>query len=453
MAQKYVTLEEAADRLGMSAERLSELREQGKTHGYRDGTSWKFKAEEIDRLEAEDIAKSEPATEDVDLDLGTESSGGSDSLLLSEVELGDSDASSTSKIIGGSDQQGEAAGGEGSDLELAADSGLDLELPSSSINLDIDSSGSDVQLASPSSDLLSGDEGGSEVLASGPGSQFENLDELDIDLEVESSRIMSGDDVFDAPAPGGPAASAGSELSLDTPDEPTEVAPTGGSEIDLTADDDLVLGEGSGSDITLSSADSGISLLGASDSGLSLDDPDLDLGGSEVESLKLSIDEDVSAEPEAPAPELESGEDFLLTPMAEAPDEESDDSGSQVIALDSEADLDENAVTQLGSMPAVIAAAVEESSAPAMLEEDLSGIEEAVVVPVMAEAPMTMAPAAAAEPAYSGLVIASLMGTVSVLGIVMMMMFDLVRNMWSWNESYTLKSGLMDSILSFLGYK
>ena len=451
MAQKYVTLEEAADRLGVSVERLSELREQGKTHGYRDGSSWKFKAEEIDRLEADDITKSEAAAEDLDLDLGTESSGGSDSLLLSEIELGDSDATSTSKIIGGSDQ-GEAAGGEGSDLELAADSGLDLELPSSSINLDLDSSGSDVQLASPSSDLLSGDEGGSEVLASGPGSQFEDLDELEIDLEVESSRIMSGDDVFDAPAPGGPAAAAGSELSLDTPDEPTEVVPTSGSEIDLAADDDLVLGEGSGSDITLSSADSGISLLGASDSGLSLDDPDLDLGGSEVESLKLSLD-DVSVEPEAPAAELESGEDFLLTPMAEAPDEESDDSGSQVIALDSEADLDENAVTQLGSMPAAIAAAVEESSAPVMLEEDLGEIEEAGVVPAaMAEAPMTMAPATAAEPAYSGLVIASLMGTVSVLGIVMMMMFDLVRNMWSWNESYTLKSGLMESILGFLGF-
>ena len=52
---------------------------------------------------------------------------------------------------------------------------------------------------------------------------------------------------------------------------------TGGSEIELVGEEDggeLVLGEGSGSDITLSGEDSGISLLGPSDSWLSLDDPD-----------------------------------------------------------------------------------------------------------------------------------------------------------------------------------
>ena len=430
MAQKYVPLEEAADILGISTERLTELRQEGKAHGYRDGASWKFKTEEIDRLRSEGVVQHTPASDELDLDSTDEPLGGSDSLLLSEVELGDSDTGSASTIIGGSKEKSTA----GSDLELSTESGLDLDL-----------GGSDVHLASPSSDL---------VLDGGPppesGSQFENLEELEIDLEGESSRILSDNE---ATSPGGAMSPASSELSLDSPlISETEAS----SEIELAGEDDLVLGEGSGSDITLSSGDSGISLLGPSDSGLSLDDPELDLGGSEVESLQLGGDEaPVSKQgtdkPEAAA--LESGDDFLLTPMEETTDEESDDSGSQVIALDSEAELDENAVTQLGTLPAVAAVETEEPVAAVMLEEDLGEIEQADAVPALAGAPATAAPAMAVETTFSAPVLSGLIGAVLMLTLVMMMMFDLVRNMWSWSQPYTLNSGLMDWLLDLFGIR
>ena len=41
MARKFITLEEAAQMLGVSPETLTEMRDRQKVHGYRDGASWK----------------------------------------------------------------------------------------------------------------------------------------------------------------------------------------------------------------------------------------------------------------------------------------------------------------------------------------------------------------------------------------------------------------------------
>ena len=46
MAGKFIELKEAAEQLGMSPEKLQDMREAGEIHGYKDGASWKFK---IDR--------------------------------------------------------------------------------------------------------------------------------------------------------------------------------------------------------------------------------------------------------------------------------------------------------------------------------------------------------------------------------------------------------------------
>ena len=47
MAQRFLSLDEAADQLGIAKERLLALRERNKVTGYKDGTSWKFRSEEI----------------------------------------------------------------------------------------------------------------------------------------------------------------------------------------------------------------------------------------------------------------------------------------------------------------------------------------------------------------------------------------------------------------------
>ena len=46
----YLSLEEAAAKLGIPTERLVELRSQGEVRGFRDGSSWKFPDTEIERL-------------------------------------------------------------------------------------------------------------------------------------------------------------------------------------------------------------------------------------------------------------------------------------------------------------------------------------------------------------------------------------------------------------------
>ena len=53
----YLSLEEAAQKLGISAEQLVDLRSQGKVRGFRDGASWKFPDDAIEQL-AEEIGDS-----------------------------------------------------------------------------------------------------------------------------------------------------------------------------------------------------------------------------------------------------------------------------------------------------------------------------------------------------------------------------------------------------------
>ena len=50
MAKKYLTLEEAAERLGLSTDHLMRLREQGDIRGFADRGSWKFNEEEIEEF-------------------------------------------------------------------------------------------------------------------------------------------------------------------------------------------------------------------------------------------------------------------------------------------------------------------------------------------------------------------------------------------------------------------
>ena len=152
MAQKFTSLEDAANQLGISKDRLNQLREAGKVRAYRDGASWKFRSDDIEKLATDghpanrsrlerpgarrrptscrassgldlDMADEAPAgpasdinLEEVDeptvagvedddsdamaLDLDDDSISLSDSILLSEAELGASPGRPPSTIIG-----------------------------------------------------------------------------------------------------------------------------------------------------------------------------------------------------------------------------------------------------------------------------------------------------------------------------------------------------------------
>jgi hypothetical protein len=184
-------------------------------------------------------------------------------------------------------------------------------------------------------------------------------------------------------------------------------------------DDDLVLGTGS------SLGDSGINLVKANDSGLSLEEP-LALGGE-----GKSSDED-SAEVQ----ELSSDDDFLLTPMLELDDQESDSSGSQVIALDTEEQADDQAPTLLGE------------DIQAMNQLEPAGLAMGAAQPVQQQM-MMMAPAPAAAPARygAGVIVGLVLMTIPVL-LSGMMMFEMARNMWSWDGPTSVNATILDGFLS-----
>jgi excisionase family DNA binding protein len=146
MAGKFLLLEEAALRLGISADEIHRLVEKKKLFPLRDGTTLKFKIDELDRLAAEGVHRDEPVTDTLELDLDdvkSEPAGGSIAMADS-VGLGDlglDDAIAEDKSIFAKDQSGQddlaqtmlgtadAIGGLDA-LELDLDSIVGLSSPS-----------------------------------------------------------------------------------------------------------------------------------------------------------------------------------------------------------------------------------------------------------------------------------------------------------------------------------
>ena len=438
MASKFVNLEEAADRLGLTKDRLNQLRESGQARAFRDGASWKFKEEEIERLAAEGVSDEQ----------GEFGAG-----IIEDLELTPEAAED--------DDQGNLADAEEVDLILDDDDALTLDdngtlEAHSDLNLETDSDLSlddeEIHIGGESN-VLSAASGGSDVLDEGfseADSRFENLEELASDLDLESTEDGSEAEVPEAAGDEDPAERDSEQA------DPTGHTPTGDSSIVLAddEDDEMVLGEGSGSDITLTGEQSGISLTDASDTGISLDKAPLELGGSAAESLDLDADDtftlsglsDLASESG-----VDVGEDIVISPTEGG----SATSDSEVIAFDLEEEVDENSATILGSKPALgsgIDVASEEVS-PTMLEEDVGDVyatDMEVIAPPAAARGMSATASTVHEAPYSVWNIVFLTLCVMFLFLSGIMMFDLMRNMWSWNEPYDLSSSLMDAILSII---
>lgn len=438
MAQKYYNTAETAQVLGKSVDDVRQMMERHELHGYRDGADWKFKVEDIDQL-----AKQMPA-QPAEQDVGD--------VLLSEVELGQSDPGLSGTVIGIS---GIGAIATESDIRLV-DS--DIRLASSDIQLagsDIQLAGSDVQIVgsapAPKSDLRLAD---SDIA----------LGALGADSEIPASKPKARSDV----KPGKFEElnlTLDEDLTLDDSSVAIDAKSGGSSVVDLSGkeleDDDLVLGgssgagSGVGSDVSIG-GDSGISLVDPSDSGLSLETP-INLGPVADESLELGEDDmlgaaDVAGEA-TPRP-FKADDEFQLTPM-EMTDADESESASQVIALDMEAD---EAATMIGAGPGV--------SMASMLEEDLStqpSLGMGAGAPLAPSPAFGVAPAGLAEGApmipsaglaeapYTTWQIVGLSACTVLLMFCGMMMYDLMRNMWSWQGAFTVNSGIMDTILGWIG--
>jgi len=416
MAKKLVDQDEAARMLGVTPEQINTMRDRKELFAYRDGDAWKFKHEDIERVARERQEEGDSGLSDDDAPL--ELNDDLDSILLSEAELGSGDTTS-STIIGKTSDPSTA---EESDIQIAG------RVPAPG--------DSDVG-------LVAGDSGaGSDVKLIVGGS---DIDKPPIPTSKKTPPRTSLSDLDDLPEPSGLGKSLGSSLAGSSgPVKKPDSDNLGGSDLILDdEDDDDVLVLGGGSDITLSSLDSGISLVDPKDSGLSLEEP-VELGGSN-ELLELGEDDVVSLEEAADmdaATQLKADDDFLLTPVQGADGDESD-SGSQVIALDSDDDFG-------GGMFAPV------SPGAGMLEEEMPGQMGAatpfVTGAALATGPSLMSAPTVPEAPYTPLNILALTCCVIFLMFGGIMIYDLSRNIWSWDNPNTVPSALMESIGSSIGW-
>jgi hypothetical protein len=238
------------------------------------------------------------------------------------------------------------------------------------------------------------------------------------------------------------------------------------SELALSDDDEMVLGSAAGSDFALNAgdsginlasptdsglsleADSGISLQTPTDSGLNLEEEPLDMGGSSISSLELPEDESIELDSGAfegePAQNLKKDEDFLLTPSDEMFADESD-SGSQVIALEDSVAFDQDA------------SALDQS--PGALLADTAGLDQqldAIGGGGIAAAPIGVRPGYVGGPPeapYSIWNIAGLLMVMLFLALTGVLMSDMLRNMWAWDDGMDVATSISEGVTKAFGMK
>ncbi|MCA9129748.1 MAG: helix-turn-helix domain-containing protein [Planctomycetales bacterium] len=415
----FVTLEEAAKKLGVSADELVEMRSRGEIFGYRDGASWKFKPEEIERVASERMGGAldeDPAGSSI---LGGGSSVMGDSQLGSDSDdndvalVADPKSGSDVRLVRKSDDL-ELASSEDDDDELALAPDEDDLLPaaSNSLGSDIELAGSDLELGALGSAV------GSDIPISGSDSlDLDGSDPSNVigssDLNLAGSEIIKGDS--------DPGIDSGSLDLL-------------GSDLELSDGSDLVLG--GGSDLALGT-DSGINLMSPADSGISLEDEPLDLAASGISGLDLAAEgSDVES---GSAVDFQQDDEFQLSPSGAL--DTDDDSGSQVIELEDSSEFGDAAV----ALP------------DAGGFDDLSDVDSAGGFDDGGFGEMAPAGAAAVSMAvpevpYKTWEVVLLLGVLLLMSLSGILVSDIVRNLWAWsgNDS-SLTSGFTEMLVSVLG--
>ena len=422
----YVSLDEAAKILGIPSDELVEMRSRGEIFGYRDGSSWKFKTEEIERVQSE-----------LDGDALDEEAGGS-SILVSEKQVGPS-GSKSGPTIGGS---GNSDLTLGSDLNLAGGE----ERTGSDVALVPDpKSGSGVRLVNrkPGSDGVNKEkEGGKKSTSALSDIQLKKEGGSGSEVELGSELNLLGED-------------SGHASSLNVISDKKNAADSDsgnialGSDLELANDDedDLVLGSDSGVGLA---SESGINLMSPSDSGLSLEDEPLDLAGTGISGLDLGAEvkggsgagsaSGISGLGSGALVDFQQGEEFQLTPSSGGI-EVDDDSGSQVIELEDSSEF--GAIPDGGGIGGFDP--IDEQGG---FGGDGFGEEAGLASGAMA-AGMRGVP----ETPYSTPDVLLLMGILLLMGLGGLLVSDLMRNMWAWDNQNDYTSGLTSMLVNAIGGK
>ena len=290
MAGKFLLLDEAAARLGITADEVHRLVEKKRLFPLRDGATLKFKIDEIDRLAADGPVQDELETDTFELDLD-------DVKPVSDEAAGES-ADSAALLASSPQPDSLSLGGSGSLAgELEVDLGLDDAVAHDE--------------PSPAREPPGHDDLAQTML--GTAGTLDGLDALELDLDSViglSSPAVAGPS---APAPQQPSAAGGSPLedsgTLDIDLSSVGVGSQPSNATGSNATGSLVLGSGPlgsgalgsgalgsgalgsgavGSDVDAAGGlsgsliNAGAALSGALDSGLSLEDDDAAISGIDL---------------------------------------------------------------------------------------------------------------------------------------------------------------------------
>lgn len=297
MSKKYLSLEEAAERLGIDKAELNRLREKGEVRAFADRGNWKFKEEDVDNLARNRslIADDESKT------FAMPSGDSSGDLIFSDDELSGTHPTLITK-------GGMADAGSDSDVRLIFDDLPEKGSKSSSLSSATSKSDSHVQLTKKES-----------------GSFTATKSDSDVKL-VKSKPKGTGSD---------------SDVKLVASKSSGETLKTGGSSSHVL-DDGISLAEGSGTPL---GGDSGISLEMPDDSGISLSHESVTLGSGDS-GISLAIDEDEGislaetpilkdVEPKKPAPAKPAPAKSPKTaPIKAVVDDDDDDLTATIPVLD-----------------------------------------------------------------------------------------------------------------------
>ncbi|MDR2704943.1 MAG: helix-turn-helix domain-containing protein [Planctomycetaceae bacterium] len=392
MSSEYYSLEKAAEVLALPTAEVNRLREKNQLRAFRDGSSWKFRKVDVDNYLAESIknrGKSEKSASESDFDLLSMDDEEESPTLLADLPSFDS-------LM----EEGLSIGDEMIDAAPTSKSATPTGKGTSSVK---------------SNDFLADD-----------------------DLMLSSDDLMLSEDSDILP---------NSVLSLSKSSSKASA-----SDIDLAADDDLVLdGNGSSGQLDLA-GDSGLSLLDVADN---IDLQPVEKSGSDVQ-LELDDDDDIlSLVDDDLAVENTSTiaipveDDFQLTPDASLMSTDDSESASQVIALDEESMF----ATPGGSsgfgtdIPFAPATPAAEETTPGVG----FGATPFTASPgeFVARTPETIP--TTTEIQYTSWHIFWIVFATVFLILPGMMIMDLIIHIWSWGEPFVINSSIMDLFVGMFG--
>lgn len=231
------------------------------------------------------------------------------------------------------------------------------------------------------------------------------------------------------------------DLADKTPTIKQEAGDDSDSDFDLNLDDDIGLAQ----DVTPGAGDSGINLARpddsgillkkAADSGIKLRQDDTDSSDSEFD-VSLESDDDIFGSDETPGFKA-SDTAPRMSAVEEDSSDEISDSDFELAIDDVELDDDEES----GSEVVAVSEDDEEDSSDDFDDEDEDeayGSEDVEHVVVNA------------EPApWGGVWVGFLSATTLVFAVVMMVMYEITRNAWSYNEPYSLSATIIETIYGF----